>query len=277
MRVCVVGGDGRLRLLAELLQKAGYETSTWGQGGEDDPQALLKARAAVLPFPRAAADGFVPTPFGKRPIPVYEVASLLGEGVFLLSGALDGTLADTAQKKGWHVLLPGADSAFEAQNAMPSAEGAVFAAMRKADFTLCGSVCLVIGPGHIGRELARMLLGIGAKVLMAARREEALKSAAQMGCMPVPMESLPEGAGQADILFNTAPALVAGEAVMAAMHPGALAIDLASAPYGIDLEAAKRHGIEAWREGGIPGKYAPRTAARLLFDYFQTHIRSDSL
>ena len=273
MRVCVVGGDDRLRLMAELMQKAGYETDTWGQGGDDTPKALTRAQAVVLPFPRAGRDGFVPAPRGKRPIPVYEVASLIGEGVFVMAGMLDDTLADTAGKKEWRLLLPIGDDAFEAQNAMPSAEGAIYAAMQKANYTICGSTCLIIGPGRIGRELARMLIGIGAKVFMAARREEGLKTASDVGAIPVPMDALPVAAREADILFNTAPAMVAGESVMAALPAHALAIDLASSPYGIDLEAAQRHGITAWREGGIPGKYSPLTAARLLLDYFKAHTK----
>lgn len=276
MRVCVVGGDDRLRLLNGLFQKKGYKAGTWGQGSDDAPKALTRAQAVVLPFPRASRDGFIPAPNAKRPIPVHEVASLIGKGVWVMSGALDEELAHTASKKDWRLLLPSSDPAFEEQNAMPSAEGAVYAAMQKADYTLCGSKCLIIGPGRIGRELAKMLLGIGAKVFMAARREEALQKAAEMGCVPVSMEALPIAAREADILFNTAPAMVAGEAVMAALPVHALAIDLASAPFGIDLEAAKRHGINAWREGGIPGRYAPLTAARLLFDYFEAHTRSDS-
>ena len=273
MRVCVVGGDDRLRLLNGLFQKKGYEADTWGQGGDDAPKALTRAQAVVLPFPKASRDGFIPAPKGKRPIPVHEVASLIGQGVWVMSGALDEELAHTASQKDWRLLLPNSDPTFEEQNAMPSAEGAIYAAMQKADYTICGSTCLIIGPGRIGRELARMLLGIGAKVFMAARREEALKQAADMGCVPVPMEALPIAAREADILFNTAPAMVAGEAVMAALPAHALAIDLASAPYGIDLTAAERHGINAWREGGIPGKYSPLTAARLLLDYFEAHTK----
>ena len=273
MRVCVVGGDDRLRLLADLLKKQGYETDTWGQGGEDVPKALTRAQAVVLPFPKASRDGFIPAPYGKRPIQTAEAASLISSGIWVMAGQLEDDLAHTARQKEWQLIQPGSDPYFEELNAMPSAEGAIFAAMQKANHTLCASNCLIIGPGRIGKELARMLLGIGAKVFMAARREEALKAAADMGCIPVPMDALPIAAREVDILFNTAPSPVAGEAVMAALPHHALAIDLASAPFGIDLAAAQRHGINAWREGGIPGKYSPLTAAKLLLDYFESHIR----
>lgn len=275
MRVCVVGGDERLRLLAELFKKSGFKTGTWGQGGEDMPGTLYAADAVVLPFPRASRDGFIPAPMGKRSILVSSAAALMGHEIFVMAGTLDSELEQMAEKKKWRLILPGSDPDFEAQNAMPSAEGAIYAAMQKANYTLCGSRCLIIGPGRLGMALGRMLLGLGAHVAMAGRRPESLAPARELGMDVLPLAELPAAARDTDILFNTAPAPVAGEEVMASLPAGALAIDLASAPFGIDLDAAGRHGVVAWREGGIPGKYAPLTAARLLYDYFAAHVRSE--
>jgi dipicolinate synthase subunit A len=192
-----------------------------------------------------------------------------------MAGKLDEELSLAAKQKEWRLLLPSSDSVFEEQNAMPSAEGAIYAAMQKADYTICGSQCLIIGPGRIGRELARMLLGLGAHVTVAGRNPEKLAAIAALGARTILMEELPRAVWETDILFNTAPFPVAGEEVMAAIPAHAFAMDLASAPFGIDLDAAARHGITAWREGGIPGRYAPLTAARILLDYFLSHTRSD--
>ena len=275
MKVCVVGGDERLRLLAQLFREHGFETDTWGQGGDDGPQALQKAQAVVLPFPRAGQDGYIPAPWARTPITVSRVTGLIGPGTIVMAGALDAELKDAAARKEWRLLLPSSDTDYEERNAMPSAEGAIYAAMQKADYTICGSRCLIIGPGRIGRELARMLLGLGAHVTVAGRNLEKLAVVASLGAVTITMEELPRVAWETDILFNTAPSPVAGEEVMAALPAHAFAMDLASAPFGIDLDAAIRHGITAWREGGIPGRYAPLTAARILYDYFQAHTRSD--
>lgn len=275
MRICVVGGDERLRLLAELFRKQGYQTDTWGQGGEDDPEALPNAQAAVLPFPRAGQDGYIPAPWARTPITVSRAAGLMAPGTIVMAGKLDEELSQAAERKGWRLLLPSDDPDFEERNAMPSAEGAVYAAMQKAGYTICGSHCLIIGPGRIGKELTRMLLGLHAHVTVAGRNPEKLAAVAAMGARTILMEELPKAVWETDILFSTVPSPVAGEEVMATLPPHALAIDLASAPFGIDLNAAARHGITAWREGGIPGRYAPMTAARILFDYFLSHTRSD--
>ena len=41
-------------------------------------------------------------------------------------------------------------------------------------------------------------------------------------------------------------------------------IDLASPPYGVDLRAAWRMGLRAWREPGLPGRHCPESAAEAL-------------
>lgn len=45
----------------------------------------------------------------------------------------------------------------------------------------------------------------------------------------------------------------------------AVVIDLSGAPYGLDLDAAKRLGLNARRESALPGRYAPESAARCLY------------
>ena len=50
---------------------------------------------------------------------------------------------------------------------------------------------------------------------------------------------------------------------------GALLMDLASAPWGIDREAARSVGVNAVLESGLPGRYCPRSAAALLMEYME--------
>lgn len=56
------------------------------------------------------------------------------------------------------------------RNGVPTAEGAIEAAMAATDVTLCGTPCLVIGFGRIGKLLAHRLRGLGAEVTVSARR-----------------------------------------------------------------------------------------------------------
>lgn len=67
-----------------------------------------------------------------------------------------------------------------------------------------------------------------------------------------------------DYIFNTVPAQVVDRGVLEACKKDAAVIDIASAPGGVDFEAAKALGIAAKLCLGLPGKYAPKTAGEIL-------------
>ena len=65
-------------------------------------------------------------------------------------------------------------------------------------------------------------------------------------------------------MFSTPPARVLGRAELEHADRDALIVDLASPPYGVDLEAAQALNLRAWREPKLPGRYCPYSAARAL-------------
>ena len=50
---------------------------------------------------------------------------------------------------------------------------------------------------------------------------------------------------------------------------GAKYIELASAPYGMELELAKNMGVVVQLEAGIPGRYFPESAAKAILYAFE--------
>ena len=72
------------------------------------------------------------------------------------------------------------------------------------------------------------------------------------------------------LVFNTAPSekgrYIIDRGILKNMRRDALIIDLASAPGATDLSAAEELGIEAVNLTGVPGRYAPETAGRLIAD-----------
>ena len=55
------------------------------------------------------------------------------------------------------------------------------------------------------------------------------------------------------------------------MDEGTGVIDLTNAPYGVDLDAARRMGVRAWREPGLPGRYCPQSAAEAILRAIERH------
>ena len=77
---------------------------------------------------------------------------------------------------------------------------------------------------------------------------------------------------KADYVVNTVPAMVADESVLSLLKKECKVIDLASVQGGVDYEAARRMGISAVLLPGIPGKYAPVTAGKILADYYENKL-----
>ena len=124
-------------------------------------------------------------------------------------------------------------------NAVPTAEGAIAIAMRELPVTVCGAEIHIIGFGRIGKVLARTAAAMGARVVVWARRSS-------------------------DLIFNTAPAPLLTREVLAHTDTGVLIIDLASAPGGVDREAAEQRGIRVIWALALPGKTAPISSGRII-------------
>ena len=67
-----------------------------------------------------------------------------------------------------------------------------------------------------------------------------------------------------DAVINTAPAMVIPS--MEALKKSCLLLELASAPGGIDRERAEQLGLRCIAAPGLPGRYAPISAAGLIHE-----------
>ena len=130
---------------------------------------------------------------------------------------------------------------------------------------LHGRKVLVAGYGNIGKVLSWMLKGMGADVWVSARKEKDLAWIQVFGYHPVNTADL---AGKKDfsVIFNTIPAVVFTAKVLAGLSTQTKIIDLASAPGGVDLDAAEKLGIPVLQALSLPGKVAPVEAGRIIKD-----------
>ena len=147
---------------------------------------------------------------------------------------------------------------YHTANAPPTAEGAIQIAMEELPITLHDARALVIGFGRLGRALAPRLRALGTRVWVSARRYEQRAAAESMGLGSEGVDHLPDWLCSYDLVFNTVPARILGVEELAALKEGALVIDLASRPGGVDMDAAAALSL--------PGKVAPVTSGRYIKD-----------
>ena len=142
-------------------------------------------------------------------------------------------------------------------NAVPTAEGAIALAVLHSPYRLHGAPCLVIGYGHIGRVLANKLHGLSARVTVAARRPSDRAAAEALGLEADETGRYARGLAY-HFVFNTVPAPVLTQDQLAALLPGCLLVELASAPGGIP--ACTRTDVTRIDAPGLPGKFCPASA-----------------
>ena len=241
MRILICGNGYRERYLAELCLRRGHSMPDHG------PWDM-----AALPMPRSYLS--------------EDVADQLPRGQKIVCGLTDTAFDKLAERRGWKLLRVLSDEAYTQENAKLTAEGALFAAATIMDRALRGSNCLVIGYGRIGKALTGLLRGLGAEVTVAARREESRREAGENS---VSIQEIPAVLPRMDVIFNTVPAPVLGEEELRRVRPHCVLIDLASAPYGIDRNAAEALGLKAILESGLPGRYCPLSAAETLLNYME--------
>jgi len=279
MRLLVVGGDKRNGYLAKLAIGKGWQVdAVWLD--QFDPAFGCRwpedmgHDIAVLPYPFCERDGMILTPLATQPLPAQDVAVQLPLNARVLTGSLGDVLQAAAQMRHWRVCNPGWEESFAVGNTVPSAEGAISAAMASSDTCLHGSACLVLGYGRLGRLLAHMLRGLGARVLVAARKGKDRAWVRAEGHAACNYPELPRRIGEMQFVFNTVPSVVLDEALLCATGPEVRIIDLASAPYGVDFDAAKKLGRRAWIEPSLPGRYAPSYAGGVLLAVIEESLES---
>ena len=270
----VLGGDMRQGKLAQLLAEDGHRVHTYaledgavpapGLTAEPGLSGVEQADCVVLPLPVSSGGGLLNAPLSRLSPPMTDVLAPLSPGQMLCGGRVDPVTAALAAERGLTIRDYFAREELAVANAVPTAEGAVQIAMEQLPITIHGARVLVVGWGGGGGAGAQ-----GGAAVGASRRGAAGRSGAGAG--PRPSGYGAEQTGQLagwlcgyDLVVNTVPALVMGEAELADLKPDCLVLDLASKPGGVDLEAAGRLGRTVIWALSLPGKVAPVTAGAAI-------------
>lgn len=268
----VIGGDRRQAEMAESLVEDGYTVFAAAMEGAiffngvqkaSLQQAVENSQAVILPLPVSVDGKTLNAPLSDQRIPLDDSFAHLLSDKKVFCGMAPRLVRTSDLWNGAAVYDYSAQEEFAVRNSVPTAEGAIEIAMREFPGTINGSRCLVAGYGRIGKVLCGMLRGLGAQVTATARKSKDLAWIESSGCRALSTSQLWKTNGY-DLIFNTIPQMVFDAHTLARCAGDALVIDLASAPGGVDFEAAKRLGIRAIQALSLPGKCAPRAAGQII-------------
>lgn len=276
LNILIIGGDRREVELYFHLKEIGANVYLYGFEKYPCPkevtlinnliESIKLSQVIITPLTGIEADGEVYAPFASQKIFLNEknILSAIAPQTLFMAGYVCPSLKELLQQRNIIVCETRDMDEISIPNAIPTAEGAIQAAMAHTDFTINNSQCFVLGFGRCGKILAQTLKALGADVTVAVRRKEVLPWIEAFKMKPLLLSRLAEEIHKAQIIFNTIPAIVLNAEVLYRANKSSLIIDIATYPGGVDFPLAERLKIKTLFLPGLPGRVAPKTAAQIL-------------
>lgn len=276
--ISIIGGDNRNVELAKLFIKDGYNVKVYGiddlelQSVKYDnlEEAMNESKIVVLGVPAMHDKELLKA---DTPTSITYFLNCLSDNQMVYGGIIKDKLLTGMQKKNISHIDFMQSEEFAILNTIPTVEGAIEIAIKETDITLHGANILILGFGRIGKLLAKTLKGFESKIELAARKEEDFAWIDTYGYRKVMYDQLDEKLHSYDIIFNTVPTLMLDEKRLEKIKKECLIIDLASKPGGVDFNKANSLGIKTNWALGLPGKVAPKTAARYMKRIIENNLK----
>ena len=280
-RFLILGKEERQKYLFQMLCSRGQTVTycdSWLDGGYD---------AVMLPVAGSAEY-------------LEQIADHLQAGEYVFGCNFPQEITERKRREGIFFVDYMKEEGAAYTNAAVTAEGAIAEAILGGTEVLFQKPMLVMGYGRCGQMLAQRLRALGGKVTVYEKDPEKLAIAQACGFDTAEAEdemvSYEPGAvtiancsldtenrvaanrldaqfwSRFVYVFNTIPARVLGEERLSYIRHDAVLIDLASAPGGLDYAYCAQKGLNAKLCGGLPAKYAPKSAAELLLRVIESYL-----
>jgi len=231
-------------------------------------QNYLTARGYV--FSAVKNPDFIIFPFKEaidETIYSEDFFAALNKNTLIFSGIKNEYVADKCDKFGLLYYIMMDDKMVAFKNSIPTSEGVLSYLIANRTETIAGSKILVIGYGICGRDLGKRLKALNANVFALVRNLEKELNAYCDGIMPIYLSDL-KYPSDFDVIINTVPMQTLTNDIIDNTK-GVLLIDIASAPYGFDIEYAKKMNDKSAVLPGLPGKFAIKTAGEILGEFIE--------
>ena len=282
LKFAVIGGDRRMIEVIRIISAKGLSVKVWGIDEkyvessicvEGCEEAVRGADIVILPTPTSEDDVRINCPlFSKESgIKMHKMLDMLKKDAMVFGGRMSPRLREYIAQRGLKSFDYFNKDELLVKNAVPTAEGAIGIAIEKMPRMLLGSKIAVLGFGRIGEALSSRLKLLGANVTVYARKSLCIAKAQSDGYNGVKIEfnhgesSLMELTTKGyHLIYNTVPHWIVTEDIVERLPKDTLFVDLASAPGGIDLVAAKKFEYEVVRAPSLPSKVAPVSAGEII-------------
>lgn len=273
----VIGGDLRSLKLASQIVADGNEVNVYGfknagveleiEESQDLTSAIDESDVVIGPVPCSTNDNeILNAPFFSGKIYINEIFKKMTKNQLFIAGRISEKIQNLAQIYNVYTVDLLEREEMAVLNAIPTAEGAVKIAIEEMPITLHNSNAMILGFGRIGKNLAKILHGMGANVFVGARKYADIAWIKCYRYIPFFLSEIKSYLGQMDVIFNTIPHVILDSELLKEINKDCPVIDLASKPGGVDFVKAKEIGTNVIWALSLPGKVAPVTAAQFIKD-----------
>jgi len=264
MEVLFLGGNARQQFANDYLCKYGIKSRILIDINLDNEFDKLIDGADVIILPLPTTKDGINLNIASN-ISIYELLKRMSNGQLIIGGKIPIDVYSQSDFKNRTIIDLFADESFVIQNALLSAEGAIYYAKEKTNRSIHGSRVAIFGFGRIGKLLAYLLYSQGAKISVFTRKELDRTWSKIFGFDTHKIENIDNHQGEIyDLVFNTIPFHIINEEFLRSVSEESVIIDVASYPYGIDEALIKKHNLNYYIEPAIPGRYAPQSAGEII-------------
>lgn len=267
IKIAVIGGDIRMYYAGKDLESNGAQVCFTGFEKIGAPSCSEKelsgCSCVLLPVPLTRDSRTLFAPLSDKKILLDKDLPLLIKSKTVFC-CMENTLkrfcsiGDSQQIFDYYN-APG----FAEKNAVLTADAAVSIIHSETNASLVGKKVLILGYGRVGRECARAVKEDFADIYVGVRRKESELEVIAHGFTPVSSINL-ENMQKYDLIINTVPYTLLNTSVLDKINKSTLIIDLASDGGGTDFKHAEKSGLKAIYAQGLPGKYYPEKAGRII-------------
>ena len=264
----ILGGDNRSLYLGEYLENQGFKVCYFAFNHTECynslEEAINSSDVIVLPLPFTRDRLTLNTPLFDEVVLISDIVALLSSKKMVFGGQLPKSFCEELESRNCpycdYFLL----DELAIYNAVPTAEGVVQVLIEELPITVHGMKCAILGYGRVGKVLADTLSSLGADVTVFARKQSAFAEIYAASMKYKHFEALTTEINDFDAVINTVPVKVLGNAQLSKLNPECVLVEVASAPFGIDFQAAKERAFKVVKAGSLPGKVAPKTAGKII-------------
>lgn len=274
-KIAALGGSIREQIVIDSLRNKGAYVSSFAtekpchNDAKSPEDALQNASALILPIRSNHNDLTVKGTSEKCPLTLSEsMLRRLKNDAVIYCGIGSDALRNMAHRTKHPLKEIMEEDAVALPNAILTAEGTLAHIMEHSRRSMRNIFISILGYGRVGKACAALFSSVGCRVVVFCRSEESMRHGREKGFDMRYYNGVAAVFPQTDYLINTVPAKIINQRLLSYLPPGGYIIDLASAPGGVDMDAAEKYRFPIAILSGLPEKYAPISAGSILTSYY---------